>query len=410
MTVGTARRLSSRTRVLVAAAAVAASVVLPVGAADAVEDTATGSRWTEHDFPDSAVSLTGATEAGPAATWVTGVAITRDGRTTRFDPVVYAKDNPGDGPWRKIPTAPGVTGRSNAIAATSAADALLVGDQQSRTLGSGIMTQHWDGSSWAVVEAPTAPAAMGGGLLSLSAVSPTDVWAAGWLQIQDAAIPDPDGGPTRIVNHEEGLVEHWDGRAWTRVPLPRPYASWVLNSVSASGSNDVWAVGNGLGADDRPLVLHYDGTAWTVMPTPPFAGLYGEFNGVVANSPDDVWAVGRTVLDENDEGHALVMHWNGTSWTQAATPADAGPMQSVAAAGTGAVAVGMTADRSQGYVLRASGRQTWRVGLPTDLPDGRKPVPTSVNVDPRTGKATVVGALVDPAAGLPAPMALSGRV
>lgn len=411
MTASTGVRPGIRVRRLLAAAAAVSALVggaLPATASAATDGAAT--RWTPGRFPDGSVSLSGVTKPDAYTTWVTGFHLTQEGKALTFTPAVYTKDDRSGGPWTELPTAPGVTGRSNAIAATSRTDALLVGDQIGSALGNGIMTQHWNGSSWTVAEAPTAPNSISGGLLSLSALSPTDVWAAGWLQIQDAAIPDPDGGPTEIVSHDEGVIEHWDGQKWTRMPLPQPYPAWALNSISASAPNDVWAVGNGFGDDDKPLVLHYDGVAWTALPTPPFGGLYGEFNGVAANGPNDVWATGRTILDEEDRGHALVMHWNGTTWTRIATPPDAGPMTGVAAADGGVVTVGMTLDRQNGYALRVSGNRATSLNLPTALPDGTTYSPWSVGVDRRTDKATIVGAAVNPTKPFPDPLALTGRV
>jgi hypothetical protein len=380
---------------------------VPAAAGEAAD--AGVARWTAATFPAGAASLTGVTKPDPSTTWAAGFRLVQEGKGLKFSPVVYAKSDLGGGPWTEIPTAPGETGRVNAITSTSAKDAWLVGDQKGREPGAGIMTQHWDGSSWTAVEAPTAPESIHGGLLGVAAVGPTDVWAAGWLQIQDSATPDPDGGPTRIESHDEGLITHWDGQRWTRVPLPMPYASWSLNGISASGPNDVWAVGNGLGEDDKPLVLHYDGTAWSAMPTPPFGGLYGEFHGVVAKAPNDVWATGRSVLDENDSGHALVMHWDGTSWTRIGVPADAGPMYGVAAAPGGIATVGMTADREHGYGLRVIGGYAVSLGIPANLPDGRGFSPWSVGVDRWTGRTTVVGALDNPVQGLPDPLLLTGR-
>lgn len=413
MTASTLVRPGRRLRTLVAASAMASALaVAPAVPATAASGSDSGAgRWAQADLPAGAASLTGVTRLDAATTWVTGFRLVEDeGGGLDFLPVVYAKNDRAGGLWTEIPTAPGETGRINAITSTSKRDAWLVGDQRGTDMGAPIMTQHWNGRSWTVADVPTAPNSIGGGLLGVSAVSPRDVWAAGWLQIQDRVIPDPDGGPTEIVSHNEGFVSHWDGRSWKRVALPQPYPGWALNSISASGPNDVWAVGNGFGEDDKPLAMHYDGSEWTVMPTPPFGGLYGEFNSVVANSPTDVWAVGRTLLDEKDRGHALVMHWNGRSWTRIDTPEEAGPMRGVASAPGGVVVVGRTADRANGYALRVVGNRAVSLGMPTGLPDGKSHSPWAVDVDRRTGRATVVGITENPAQPFADPMVLTGRV
>ncbi|MEU8135523.1 hypothetical protein [Streptodolium elevatio] len=399
------RRLRRLVATTVMASAVAVGGALPAAADEAAESAA--QRWTPAKLPAGAASLTGVTKPDAATTWVAGFRLVDEGGGLDFQPVVYEKN--GGGRWTEIPTAPGESGRINAIASTSKKDAWVVGDQKGYDPGGPIMAQHWNGRSWKSVDVPTAPDSTGGGLLSVSAVGPNNVWAAGWTQIQDSVTPDPDGGPPQIETHSEGIVAHWDGRSWKNVRVPQPYPSWALNSISASGPNDVWAVGSGYGDDDQPVALHYNGSKWSVLPTPPHGGVYGEFNSVVAKSPTDVWAVGRVLLDDKDRGHALVMHWDGKAWTKVATPETAGPMYGAAPAPGGIVAAGKTNDRVNGYALRVVGNRASSLGIPTDLPEGRTYAPWAVATDPKTGKATIVGVIENPQ-GYPDPMVLTGRI
>ena len=63
------------------------------------------------------------------------------------------------------------------------------------------------------------------------------------------------------------LTEHWDGSSWTLVPSPSPGTSDSLLSVSAVSATDVWAVGEDQSTSGfGPLVEHWDGAAWTVQP------------------------------------------------------------------------------------------------------------------------------------------------
>lgn len=291
--------------------------------ATAVADPASGAgapHWSAAKLPGSDAVLSGSVRPDAHTTWTAGFRLVQEDDGDSFMPVLYTHDDRRGGPWTEMPTAPGAVGRVNALAATSARDAWLVGDANGE--GEPVMTQHWDGRSWRVKPAAMPENSLSGGLLSIDAVAPGNVWAAGWTQALDERIPDPDGGPPQIVDHQEGLVQHWDGRVWKRVNLPKQSGNWALNGISASGPRDVWAVGSGFGENDRPVVLHYDGRSWTALPTPPYGGLYGEFNDVVANGPRDVWVAGRTLLDENDRGHALIMHWNGRTWTRLDGPAD----------------------------------------------------------------------------------------
>ncbi|MFI6585139.1 hypothetical protein [Embleya sp. NPDC050493] len=397
----TGMRIRARLLLAVTASALVLGAALPVSPAAAAG--APGD-WTAAQLPADGVgvSLTGITKPDAHTTWAAGFRITDGGP---FTPVLYARDDRRGGTWAELPTAPEATGRVNAVASTSPRDAWMVGDASENT-GDPITTQHWNGRSWTVRYAPMPPNSQGGGLLSVAERTPNDVWAAGWVQLIDKITPDPDGGPPQYETHDEGIVQHWNGRAWTRVALPQPTASWALNSISVSGPNDIWAVGNGFGDNDKPLALHYDGHAWRVVPVPEFGGVWGEFNAVVAYGPSDVWAVGRRLLDDEDSGHALVMHWNGRSWTPSTPPPDAGPMYGATRAPAGIVAVGATVDRENGYGLRITASRAASLDIPAPSADGRSYLPWSVHVD--RGTVTAVGISTGPARPL-AGLVLTGR-
>jgi hypothetical protein len=133
----------------------------------------------------------------------------------------------------------------------------------------------------------------------VAAISATDAWAVG-----------VDGQKQK----RKGLIEHWDGTAWTRVS--NPVGPGWLTSVSAVASKDVWAVGNANGR--LPLIEHWDGTAWTAVTAAPVP--FGSwFTGVAAVSADDVWAVGAR-FNAKYKTRTLVEHWDGTRWTQVPCP------------------------------------------------------------------------------------------
>src|SRR5215472_8918878 len=98
-------------------------------------------------------------------------------------------------------------------------------------------------------------------LAAISGTSATDLWAVGWFK--------HDG-------IDQTLIEHFDGNNWTIVPSPNnpKYPVDALYSVSADSSSDAWAVGRMRGncnCDDsvRPLALHWNGSAWSEVPMPP---------------------------------------------------------------------------------------------------------------------------------------------
>jgi hypothetical protein len=226
------------------------------------------------------------------------------------------------------------------------------------------------------VTVPVPDKTYGGALLSVSAHASDDVWATGWAQILDSQVPDPNKpGGTIEEFHNEPLLEHWNGRTWQRAQASD---AAVLLTVTAVSASDVWAAG--YTEEDQPVLLHFDGRCWSTAPAR-FAGLYGEFSSLVANGPDDVWAVGRILLDDNDAGHALVAHWDGHHWQQVATPAAIGELSSVVTVPGGIAVVGNNWD--EGYGIRLVDNR-WES---LDFPAGAFPSGVLYSA----GKPTVVG-------------------
>jgi hypothetical protein len=178
----------------------------------------------------------------------------------------------------------------------------LNGDFQDRSL-----IEAWDGARWSIVDGPQ-PGSQRDILFGVAAVTPSDVWAVG----------DRQGADGRF----ETLVEHWNGARWSVVPSPNPGGSGNhLYAVSAVAADDVWAVGQRLGAadPDQALIEHWDGEQWSVVSSPAHgsasASLYG-----VAGDPGGVWAVGET--DDPVRGaRPLVERFQDGAWRTVALPA-----------------------------------------------------------------------------------------
>jgi hypothetical protein len=77
--------------------------------------------------------------------------------------------------------------------------------------------------------------------------------------------------------------------------------------------------------------------SWTVVPAPP-TGQNANMQGVSAPSDTSAWAVGNGngAANTGIGSHALIDHWNGTSWSQATVPAITGSvkLQAVSSSGT----------------------------------------------------------------------------
>jgi hypothetical protein len=187
------------------------------------------------------------------------------------------------------------------------------------------LVEHWNGSSWKIIPAPTLgldphnPAAVakarselisgaavnfsGADLTSVHAIAPDDVWASGVVSFANQG----DAG----FGADETLTEHWNGTKWSIVTAPdvtvaeiKSAAGDDLDSISGS-AGDVWTVGRA--QPIGTLALHWNGTAWSVVPSPQ-TGPNGYLNAVLDLGANNVWAAG----DEID-------HWNGTDWTQMPT-------------------------------------------------------------------------------------------
>lgn len=194
------------------------------------------------------------------------------------------------------------------VAATSATDAWSVGHYCN---GSAFRTliAHWNGAAWKQVASPS-PGTFPY-LYGVAATSTTDAWAVGTYS----------GGSV-----QKTLIEHWNGTAWKQVPSPSPDASTkggaTLAAVAATSATNAWAVGNYYNPTKQQtltLVLHWNGTAWSQVasPSPGSVGL-AFLSGIAATSTGNAWAVGQYFGAAAYQ--TLVLHWNGSAWHQVASP------------------------------------------------------------------------------------------
>jgi hypothetical protein len=212
--------------------------------------------------------------------------------------------------WSTV-SSPSNTGSLHSVTAVTANDVWAVGDSGTQTL-----IEHWNGTAWTVVPS-LSPGATINHLFRVSALSPNNVWAVGDT--------DSEGGGTMM------LAEHWDGTAWTQVPVPAsPTGRDHLNGVQVTSGGAVWAVGTygcTSGCTQNALIMRY-GPVCTPTPTPtpcnptwrsvnsPGTGIPSLYSvGVV--SANDIWAVGEQI---NGPTQTLIEHWDGTSWSIVASP------------------------------------------------------------------------------------------
>ena len=206
--------------------------------------------------------------------------------------------------WRIVPS-PNPAGDTQsvlyAVSAASTHDVWAVGSTHDGTLPSRTLIQHWDGAAWSLVPSPS-PDTQLNELLAVAAVAADDAWAVGFR------------GGTRSETPLESLILRWDGTSWAQVASPNvPAGANQLSGIAAIAPDDVWAVGSAGGA---PLALHWDGSAWSVVPVEGHGGLSGERLVAVAGaSGDDVWAVGQGRGFFSNRAAATLRHWDGAHWT-----------------------------------------------------------------------------------------------
>jgi hypothetical protein len=118
---------------------------------------------------------------------------------------------------------------------------------------------HWDGRAWARQEVPADVAVFG-----LGARTASDAWAVGYSR---------DGS-------NAAAAMHWDGHAWNVVDTSG--LTGALIRVRPVSATSVYAVGS----DNGFYLAHWNGTAWTRVPLPITTNVV---NAIATNGGDRVW-------------------------------------------------------------------------------------------------------------------------
>jgi hypothetical protein len=198
-----------------------------------------GSAWTVVPTPDPAApagsTFTGSTLSAVSARaandiWAVGNFTTVKGtNVSTFTLTMHWNGSawtivPSPNP--AIPTPTGADQALNGVVAISPNDAWAVGGTSDLTgfQPAKPIAMHWNGTAWSL----TSLSNLGnGGLASVTASSPTSVWAVGLV-----------GGTTSVV--------HWNGTSWTPETTPvGPDGQPGMTGVSAvpGSATEVWAVG-----------------------------------------------------------------------------------------------------------------------------------------------------------------------
>ncbi len=214
-------------------------------------------------------------------------------------------------------------------------------DWQSR----GVIT-HWDGDSWNAVGIRN-DASGAGRLRSISAASPTELWAVGeghdslpYVARGDGSTFDRvDVGPLRAgdwlggVAAVPGRVVAVGGRAGRPLITTGASAGWTAAARRAEGTlygvallsaKEGWAVGE---TGDGPMILRLSGNTWKTVRVPRVKG--GFLRDVHADGPKRAIAIGGVYRGSGGKIHPLALEWNGKRWSRMRVPNHAAELYGV---------------------------------------------------------------------------------
>lgn len=218
---------------------------------------------------------------------------------------------------------------------------------------------HWNGKGWSRLPSPD-PGTGSNYLDSVSAVSPSDIWAVGEYSTQ------PGG-----FGANKTLILHWNGRTWRQVASPSP-GSFAddLSSVQRVSATSIWAVGLYAGSDirDRSLILHWNGRAWSQVASPNPGRQSDSLSGLSGVSAGSLWTTELYSNSSGTSGTSQIVHWNGRTWSKAAAGPSGSDLVDVSvSSATNGWAVGSDA-KGHSLAMHWNGRTWQRVASPNLKP------------------------------------------
>ncbi|MDQ6713497.1 MAG: IPT/TIG domain-containing protein, partial [Candidatus Dormibacteraeota bacterium] len=122
----------------------------------------------------------------------------------------------------------------------TATDLWAVGGQN-QTYGSKedyVLTEHWTSVTNTWTDVPGATPEQTANLFGLGYLAGNNIYAVG---ASGSFSPGPNPGTFVVTDHT--LVERWDGATWTQLPSPNVGTSDALTSITAISASDLWAAG-----------------------------------------------------------------------------------------------------------------------------------------------------------------------
>lgn len=131
-------------------------------------------------------------------------------------------------------------------------------------------------------------------LESVTAPGSRDAWAVGLRYHGQIPVRRP-------------YVLHWNGTRWRPVTLLKAGPLVAANVVASSPTN-VWVFGDLNGSSGAPEAVRWDGAAWHVIPIP----APGSSNDPVVLGPSDAWIFGGQTKCSTAAACDAVLHWDGS--------------------------------------------------------------------------------------------------
>ena len=186
------------------------------------------------------------------------------------------------------------------VAATGPRDAWAVANPCDSCGTDPILVERWNGTAWQSLPVPSGPAGVppGWNASAVTASSPSNAWAF--------ASATNDGRDVTVA-------EHWTGRGWAK---PTAFPAWAgVTTAVTSGPRDAWVFGTQI-TPSSTFAAHYNGSKWTRVSFPLFAQ---QASGLSAKN---VWVVGSWALGKAPKGASpfAVEHWTGGGWHAVAVP------------------------------------------------------------------------------------------
>jgi hypothetical protein len=266
-----------------------------------------GARWAVVPSPSVGPLdnvLSGVTTLSASSSWAVGYT------SVNVPPRIYHRamiEHWNGSTWRVVPAPQAGTSDSDlwGVTALSATNAWTVGNVNVGSFQFRPLIEHWTGTAWHLVHAPSPPlTGTGASLFGVAATSPGDIWAVGNYAVGKRFQP---------------LIEHFNGTRWALIPAPVA-GSAELNRISLLTPSNGWAVGlraASTPAHTQALIEHWNGHHWTVAHTPAVPG--SSLADVLALSPHLAWAVG-TAAAPHGYTSTLIERWNGRAWTVIPSP------------------------------------------------------------------------------------------